>query len=230
MSSGTMYPIIKVGTSVMIGDYAGGNYIEIEEDGTIRNRGTSIAFIDAVADLAGKKIFSNTGRLDTDWDNNALLFQDGGNSSNIDDQSDRVVGNVQNNHQHVADVPVDFIFHFHWFQQFVKDYKFAIQYRLVHNGGSFVLNDPWTQVDMQCNATVLSNGGNVFPFVLDSGDDTMGQISVFPVISLTMGISDTFQYRFARIDEESGDVLVYFNDVHLPVDSFGSDEPISKTT
>jgi len=229
----TKYPIKKVGTSVMIGNYPT-DYTEINEDGTQILHGKAIAWVDMYGDVAGKKLFSNTGKLDTDWDNNCIKFQPGGS---INNRNDRLIGNIQNNHQFkIAEGGslIGVIFHFHWLQDTLNDlFTMKLQTRLLKNGESFNKDAAWNEIEVTTATTDASEdvnvGGDVFPKQIEVGHTNMNQITTFPVLNTDFGLSDTIQYRLARTDNNNGNLLVSFFDTHLPVNSFGSDLPLKKT-
>jgi len=50
------------------------------------------------------------------------------------------------------------------------------------------------------------------------------QISVFPTVTATMGLSDIIQFQLARTDSLTGDCYVAFCDLHAPVDQAAGSE------
>ena len=199
----------------------GDDFQEIRADGTVRLKGKATAWKDMVADLFAKKLYSNVGKLDYDWENNALKFQSGGD---ISDVNDRVQGNQEINHEFKVGT-VFFKPHLHWFQEVVSGVQqistLTLEWRLQRNG--FLREDNWT--------TTVANTGLAGDDILDFSDKTNGfynQLTRFPDINVTCAVSDTIQFRMARTDSNGGDVAVYFFDLHGMVDSFGSDDEIAK--
>ena len=84
-----------------IGAIADGNYTKFYPDGTMRRVGNATSWKDMVMDVFSKKLNSNVGKVDYDWDNNSLKFQSGGL---ITDVKDRVQGNQEINHELVSNI------------------------------------------------------------------------------------------------------------------------------
>jgi len=230
--NGTPLPITKVGTSMMIGDYSGGNYTEFTDKGEQILHGTAIAWIDMYGDISGKKLQTTVGTVDTDYEQGVMKFQKNGD---ITSTRDRVMINVQNNHQFkIAEGGslIGVIFHFHWMQPILNDiFIVTLQTRLLKNGKSFDINANWNEIAVQTatyDNSDINVGGDVFPKVIDNGHTHMNQITTFPVINTDFGLSDTIQVRMAREDSNNGDLLVSFFDTHLPVNGFGSNSRLSK--
>jgi len=203
------------------GNYPLGNYTQIDPDGSIRHFGKATCWKDMVADLFGKKLNNNTGRVDYDWDNNALKFQNDGSLSTV---ADRVQGNLEINHEFKVGVGIVFKPHIHWFQQDVNlsdKYVIGMKYRLQRNNN--LTTQDWTTLEL-----VLNDGQEIWtPPALGSGE-WFNQISSFPDITVDCGISDTLQFQMTRTDSFSQNILVYFMDVHGEIDSPGSRDVIVK--
>lgn len=212
------------------GDVTGGNFTEFrKEDGTMRAHGDATCWKDMVADLFSKKLSTTTGRVDYDWDNNAIKFQ---SSADMTIPDDRVQGNQEINHELIVGNNVPVRPHIHWFQKVAShdpdildttEYEFTLRYRLARNGYGINLDDPWSAV-----TTVTSAANNVFDATHADGKAYIGQITKFPEITIDCNVSDTIQFMLGRTDALSGYVLVYFFDYHMMVDSLGSDEEIYK--
>lgn len=203
-----------------IGAVADGNYSEIREDGTQRLVGEATTWRDMVGDLFGKKLAATTGRVDYDWDENAIKFQNNGSITTI---NDRVGANLEVNHDLKVGTDITLKPHIHWFQEVasgaVTAFELTMRYRIQNNNAA--KTTAWTTV------TLTAGTDDVFDFTGES-DGTYNQLSRFPDITATVGISDTIQFQLARTDSLSGDMLVYFMDVHAMVDSFGSDGELAK--
>lgn len=203
-----------------IGDIAGGNYTEIRSDGTQRLIGDSTAWIDMVGDLFGRRLNSTAGGVDYDFDENTIVFNSGGS---ITTANDRIGANLEINHQLKVGSSIVFKPHIHWFQEVatgaVTAFVLTMRYRLQRNG--YAKTTSWTTV------TCTAGTDDVFDFTGEA-DGTYNQLSRFPDITIDCGLSDTIQFQVARTDSLGGTMLVYFIDLHALVNSFGSDEELTK--
>ncbi len=203
------------------GDIAGGNYTEIRADGTQRLVGNATAWRDIIGDLFGRRLSSTSGRVDYDFDENAIKFQSGGSISN---SADRVGANLEINHELKVGSSITFKPHIHWFQEVssgaVTAFVLTMKYRIQNNNAA--KTTAWTTV------TLTAGTDDVFDFTGEA-DGTYNQLSRFPNIVVNCGVSDTIQFQMARTDSLSGNMYIYFMDMHAMIDSFGSDEEITKT-
>jgi hypothetical protein len=203
-----------------IGSHNDGNYSEFKEDGTLRYNGDATVWKDMISNLFGQRLNSTSGNVAYDWDENALDFTAG----SISNAADRVQGNLEINHEFKVGTAITFRPHIHWFQDIVSSaitYAFVLtaEYRLQRNNAEKTAS--WTAI------TCTAGTDDVFDFTGES-DGTYNQISRFPDIVITCGISDTIQFRIARTDILGGNQLVFFFDMHGIVDSDGSDLEITK--
>ena len=205
---------------IKAGGTSAGNYFETRADGTVRLIGTATSWQDIVNDLFSKRLYSTVGKVDYEEAENAIKFQSGGS---ITEPNDRVGGNLEINHFLKVGNGIIFKPHLHWFQDVVsgvvKPFKMTMMYRLQRNNQAKVTT--WT------NITATAGTDDVFDFTGEA-DGTYNQLTRFSDITVDCGVSDTFQYKIARTDTETGDMLVYFADFHAMVDSFGSDEEFIK--
>lgn len=208
---------------VKAGNVFDGNYVALNEEQGIRAHGDSTAWRDMVMDIFGRRLSSTTGRVDYDWNENAIKFQSGGSITN---SADRVGGNQQINHEFRVGSGITFKPHIHWFQEVVsntvKPYVLTARYRLQRN--NYAKTTAWTTV----TCDVGSGGDDIFDFTGEA-DGFYNQLSRFPDITIDCSVSDTVQIQMTRTDSESGDMLVYFMDIHGEVDSLGSDAEIAKS-
>ena len=93
---------MQTNNSAKIGDVQNGNYFEVKADGTPRLRGNATVWKDMVGDLFGKQLASVVGKVDYDFDENAINFQSGGSISTT---NDRVGANLQINHEMDLSLP-----------------------------------------------------------------------------------------------------------------------------
>ena len=196
------------------------NYTEVRADGTQRLVGTATAWKDIVGDLFGKRLANTSGRVDYDFDENAIKFQ---NSGSISTANDRVGANLEINHELKVGTSITFKPHIHWFQVVtsgaVTAFVLTMRYRIQRNNYEKVT--AWTTV------TLTAGTDDIFDFTGEA-DGTYNQLTEFPDIVADCGVSDTIQFQMARTDALAGDMYVYFMDIHGMVDSFGSDEVIAK--
>jgi len=121
----------------------------------------------------------------------------------------------------------DIDFHIHWFQSQAAIPNFLIQYRWYDNGTTSIPS--WTNLYTPTQAFTYSSG-------------TLLQISDFGTVSPTSisGVSsfiDVLFYRdtdddselFGAVDPVATDVTIKELDIHLQIDSIGSDEEYSKS-
>lgn len=211
--------LLKHGISLVEADYmklgSEEGYTRISKtDGSLRLKGTSSVWKDMIADLFGRRLHSTAGKLDYDYNENALKFQSGGNINTI---NDRVGGNLEINHEYKIGTSITFKPHFHWFQSNANENVMTLRYRLQRNGQA--KNTTWTTITSTVNST-----NNAYTY--SSG--TINQITKFPDITLTCDVSDTIQFQLARTDSNGGDMYIYFLDVHGEIDSMGSEEEFAK--
>jgi len=194
------------------GDIVDGNYLEIEPDGTDVRHGDATVWDDVVNSLVGRRLYSNTGRIDYDYEENAIKMQ---NNGDINNRNDRVIFDLQYPHSAVENGRMNL--HVHWFQVNSNKIEFTVQYRIQKNGHP--KTTAWTEVVSN------SDDNSVFPYV--SG--TFNQITELASVDMTgAGISATVQFRFTRSDSTSGDILATFVDAHVERDMIGSREQYVK--
>lgn len=202
-----IYSKDQVNSLMRIGDIEDGNYTEIESDGTIVAKGNATVWDDVVTALIGRRLYSTTGKLDFDWDENAVKFQPGGL---ITDRNDRLLLNYQ--YMHGAKSNGEMRLHAHWEQTSTDKIVFTVQYRIQSNGQAKTTD--WTTV------TANSDDNNVYDY---PGSGTFNNIIELAHIDMTgAGISATVDLRIARTDTTADNILVKFIDVHQELDTNGS--------
>ncbi len=192
----------------------GANRVAIATDGSFRLEGNATAYKDMIGNLFGQRLNSSSGKIDYDWDENALLMQSGGSISTA---ADRVQWNNEINHEFEIGTSISFEPHVHWWQSDTTQRELTLQWRFQANGEA--KDTTWTDIVL-----TLADGNEVFTYT--SG--TLCQITDFPSIVVTCGMSDTLQFRMARTDALSGDLYVYFVDLHGKIDSLGSETEYTK--
>jgi len=207
------------------------NNVELNKTQGKRYNGTSTVWKDMIGDLFGRRLLSQVGKVDYDYENNCLDFASGGSISNA---NDRVGANLEINHEFKVGLSIPFYLHAHWFQEVVSHtpdvldttaYELTVRWRIVRNGYGINLTTPsWTTI------TITSGVDNVFDATNLNGEEYMGQLTrASEAKTVDCDISDTFQIQLARTDSLGGVMKVYFIDDHGAVDSDGSDEEMSKT-
>lgn len=167
---------------------------------------------DLVGSLIARRLESVIGRLQYNFDENAIIMQ---NNGDIGDNADRLMFNFQYPHAAIVDGVMNL--HIHWEQVSSNIVGFTVQYRVQVNGQAKAT--AWT------TATALSSADSVFPYV--SG--TLNQITRLATVDLTgAGISATVQFRVARTDGTAGDINAVFIDAHIQRDMVGSREEYVK--
>jgi len=204
-----------------IWDIANWNYTEIETDWTQRLKGDATSRKDMIADLFWKKIYSNTWKIDYDWDENCMKFQSGWSMTN---KADRVGGNQEINHEFKVWSNIVFRPHIHWFQEIAGGaithaFELTMRYRLQRNN--------YEKTTARTTVTLNAGTDDIFDFT-SKPDWIYNQLSRFPSIVIDCAISDTIQFQIARTDSVWWTMNVYFADIHGEVDSFWSDEEIAK--
>lgn len=184
----------------------------VADDGSLRKIGTAVVYEDIIGDVFSKKLYVTTGRIDYDWDENLIKFQ---NNGDITSKNDRIQYNLQIPHQAVIGANSYMKWHIHWFQEDTIQRELTFQYRLQNNGEAKIT--PWSTVMLKTN-----DGDDKFPYT--SG--TINQITTFKneIDITTANISSTLQVRIAREDGNSGNLLVTFIDAHIAIDCDGSED------
>ncbi len=192
----------------------GSNRVKFDTDGTIRLEGDSTAFDDMVGNLLGYRLNSSAGKVDYDWDENAITFQPGGVMTTA---ADRVQWNKEIKHKFKVGTGITFYPHMHWWQPDGTTYDFDLRYRLQRNG--YAKATSWTTI-------TLTTGGANDVFTYTSG--TLNQITTWAPFSVDCGMSDTFQFQLVRTDLEIGNISATMIDIHGEVDALGSETEYTK--
>ena len=191
-----------------------GGVMKLNSNGEVSLQDGATQFDDLVGSVAGLKLYTTAGKVDYDFDENALIFQTGGS---ISVQGDVVSWNVQKEHKIKADSMLRM--HIHYTQVDTIERVFTMKYRIQPNGGA--KTTAWTTITTTCNAT-----NHVFPYTSGS----INQIVQFLdyIDWSVVGISSTVQFQLARTDSLTGDVEVTFLDGHFEADAFGSNSEYVK--
>jgi len=204
--------------TLKVGDVDGGDYTEIEADGTVVNYGNATTWTDELGSLLTQRIESPASKIVLNIAEGSTDFKD------TADLTDYVVLSLQINHPWELLTPIEP--HFHWWQAQAAIPNWLMAYRWQVNGEA--KTESWTQAKYE---------GNVFTY--ESG--TLNQITDFPLITppAGAGLSDIVQIRFHRDnnndstlftgnDPVSGNVGTMSFDVHKKDNTGGSREEYEK--
>lgn len=163
-----------------------------------------IGWEDLVGSLIARRLESNSGKLNYNYDENAITMQSGGRITN---RNDRLIFNFQKPHG-MTNTGETMNLHIHWEQDTTNDIEFTIQYRIQSNG--VLKNTVWETVVRNSN----DNNTYVYP-----GSGTFNQITRLVELDLVeVGLSASIEFRLARTDSTSGDINAVFIDAHVPYD------------
>jgi hypothetical protein len=209
----------SLGPPYRFGDVAGGNYLEIEADGTLVLYGTATVQDDILMQLIGQKLETTSSHIEQDAAEGSLHFE---TSCNLNDY---VVMNVQLSHTWKLGSAV--APHLHWWQSSATMPNWLIQYRWQKQGG--LKTTAWTSQKWSSNAFTYTSG-------------TLNQISLMGSIAAPVGygqVSDIIQVRVLR-DVANGSGLFSGSDalnaiahavsfdLHYEKDSLGSHQEYVK--
>lgn len=203
--------------AIAFGSREAGSFAYFDERGHLRLFGDAIVYKDEKYDalaikVQGTGVSTNAAESTQDFADNATLL-------------DYLHGNIQLNHDRDPSQPI--LPHVHFFQAYDVAPNFLLQYRYQINGSAKAT--AWTSVVMNALA-------------YDYGSGTLNQIAYVPngiVVPATAGLSDIVQVRilrdnandsglFAGADGYTGDVGVLSCDIHVAINSLGSDSEYQK--
>lgn len=204
------------------GDIAGGNYLEVQEDGTDVRVGNATQWDEISQSVVGKNLYVNAGRIDYNYDDLTVDF-----SSNARYPNENI--GVVSQMLHARKVDSDIYPHIHWIQEDAGLPNILVEYRWYGNGEPVTAT--WTQV-------ALTSADNVFVY---SGG-VMQQITriILPVGSgIDKGLSSTFEVKIYRDNSNSSGLFsgadsyptifkVKYYDIHIEKDTIGSREEFVK--
>ncbi len=197
--------------TLKVGNIPGGNYFEIESDGTAVSKGDATTWDDFTlsATQARRGALS---KPDFDYTNLGLLFPQ-------NDTSEEVYLIMQMPHKKKMNSKI--YFHIHYIQSVATQPTFTIEYKFYKNGTAVPAS--WTTL----NTSDAEGNKGVFPYTSGS----IMQIAIFPAITPPADetVSANFELKIYRNDNDvTGDVLVKYFDFHLEIDTDGSREQFSK--
>jgi hypothetical protein len=191
------------------GDVDAGNYSAFEEDtGFLMADGSGVAWDDLRFPVVGVAFYSAAGRVDYNYDENTLDFQDNATSAD----KAHIVAQMQHSYKSNSSVHP----HIHWIQNQSGYPDWHLRYR--HYGNGDLVPTGWYDVSISASAHIYTYvSGNLL------------QISEFPVISGVdlsgYGVSwilDGQIYRNSAGDSYTGDASLKEFDLHYQIDTRGS--------
>lgn len=172
--------------------------------------GDATAWDDIQTSLIGRRLYSTSGGVNYDYDENTVTFASGGSISNT---ADRVGFNIQTRHQTLEDSSLKL--HMHFEQTDATNRTFTVRYRIQNNGSAKTAS--WTTATADTDDAL---------WTWSSG--TLINILPLATIDLTdASISAQVQIQMARTDSNGGTVHVTFVDCHYELDSLGSNNEFS---
>ena len=200
-------------TEVRVGDYGNGNYTAIESDGTIVSRGNATTWGDLTGSLVANRLESVAGKLQYDYNENAIVMQSGGSLGN---STDRLIFNFQYPHGAITNGMMRL--HIHWDQTSTNQIEWTTQYRIQNNGVE--KTTAWTTAPV-----TNSVDDSKYPYVSGS----INQITELANVDMTgASLSATVQFRVVRTDNTVGDIEATFVNAHIEEDTIGSREEYVK--
>ncbi len=169
--------------------------------------------------LLGRRLTSNQGKVDYDYNELAVKFQADGDIAN---NNDLII--VNGEYPHSADENGFIYPHLHFWQTSNDVLEWTLEYRIQDNGVD--KTTAWNTM----TATVSGAAGDNIAFNYASG--TLNQLVWFKengVKGIDMtghSLSATIQFKFTRTDSNSSDVLGFFFDYHWPRKRLGSKHEI----
>lgn len=210
LGTGDITAALVQGTTSKLGDVAGGNYTEIEADGTLVINGDGRTYRDELGDASklktvGIRVFFDDVEGTLNFSQTATL-------------TDYAILNVQLNHD--KDLTSSIYPHIHWFQTSSSVPNFLLQYRW--QKGDSAKTTAWT--NYKCNTAVNSYVSGTLNQICHNGGIT-------PPVGT--GLSDIVQFRIIRDTTNASGVFtgadpllatvnILFFDIHFMTDTLGS--------
>ena len=210
---------LTLSNSLKVGDIDGGNYFEVESDGTDVRYGDATQWDDLSNSIIAAKLDSASGRLDYDYFNAGVSF-----AANARYPEEPVIVPIQGRHAMLIGTGAVARPHFHWLQEQSGVPNFLLAYKITNYGDTTVFETDFT------NYTLLPWSDNAFTYTAG----VLAQITEFPEIdisslelsgSLDMAIfrdSANASGEFAGADPVVAATTVKYNDSHVKFDMIGS--------
>jgi hypothetical protein len=203
---------VREGNDLKFGDVTGGDYTEIEADGTIRFHGDASVFRDEIHTLLHQSKNNASARIVDNIAEGSLTYK---NNATV---ADYAIMSIQLNHdrKNGADVYP----HLHWWQTTINMPNWLLEYRWQRNAEAKVTE--WTELAHTTNAFLWVSG-------------TINQITRFGSITPPSGdgVSDILQIRLSRDVAAASTIYTVAEtspvnqdavslDVHIEIDTIGS--------
>lgn len=202
--------VFKQLSDIKVGDIAGGNYTEIETDGTLKFVGNATTWTDFI--ISATRVRQGAlSKPDFDYTNLGLLFPQ-------NDATEIIYFIAQMKHEKKLDSQI--YWHVHYIQSEANKPTFKLDYKYYKNGQA--VPGSWTTI-----STADGNKG-IFTY---PGSGSILQIATFPAITPPANetVSANIDIKFYRDDNDvTGDVLVKYTDFHYEINTSGSRQQFSK--
>ena len=207
--------------SLKVGNIAGGNYYDIEPDGTWVSKGSATMWDEISNSFVGNNIFENAGRIDYNYTELTLDFN---TNARYPNEPAGIVTQVSHARKNGSDIRP----HIHWMQNSNNNPNILIEYRLYN------INEvppAWT-------LKALTPSDNKFPFT-QAGQQQLTEFNLPAGHGVSLGLSFTVDmkiYRdssnasglFSGSDSYSGIWSAKYYDIHIERDMNGSHEEFVK--
>lgn len=204
----------------VFGDVVGGNYSQIEADGTLRFVGNATTWRDELGPLLGQRLQSPGSDITQNLPEGTITFK-----ASARYPADYITYTLQLNHDWLVQSTCDF--HVHWWQASAANVNWLVEYRWQVNGQAKTAG--WTQLPLTSQIFTYAAG------TLNQIND--GSANITP--PATAQLSDIFQVRlyrdytnvstlFAGAEASGLDVEAMSSDMHRRSDTIGSREEYAK--
>jgi hypothetical protein len=196
----------------------------ITGDRSLRLFNDATVWDDATFPFTSQRVNVGTGRVDYNYFNGGIDFQ---NNARFN-EADCISFLWQVKHQ--VQIGINVRPHLHWLQTSANEPNWLVAWKKIKN------DEAYTKETDFSNHTLATKLSNVYTYT--SG--TKGQITRFPEIDMSdMGLSDMIQYAFFRdVNNDSGAFagaesspgieMAWEYDVHVPIDGLGSEDEYFK--
>ncbi len=197
----------------------GTDYTEILADGTQRLVGGAITWEDIIQPLVARNVDTSTGKLDYDYPNKAIKIAD---STSIGTDSHKIHFAYQIEHRFKLDGVAHP--HIHWLQSSSDVPNWWFRWRFSQNGkavGDWTSGKLTTQIFTYTSGTILQLSTASIEIDFTDADGSKLCVSDFIDIEITRDTDNT-STLFTGNDPLDGNALLKAFDMHLQVDSMGS--------
>lgn len=200
--------------SLIVGDFAGGNYFAVEADGTWVSHGDATTWIDELGPLMASRLQSPASDISQNLAEGTITFEDSARYP-----ADYVSYTLQLNHDWLIGSDVEF--HLHWFQTTAANINWLAEYRWQINGQAKTTG--WTKLPLANKIFTYTSGTLVQ--INDAATSITPPANVY--------LSDLFQIRlyrdytnasslFAGAETNGLDVDTLYADMHRRSSTMGS--------